>query len=329
MVSITRLAPVMLSLLVLAACQRPPAKPAIDLAPHGYVDAGGGVRLGYRLVGAGRDTVVVVHGGPGFTMDYLVDDLAPMAQRHTLLFYDQRGTGRSSLVADSAGLDAQRFVDDLEALRAHFGLGRLTILGHSWGAAVAALYALRFPDQVGQLIIVAGVPTTKAQLIADFERLEAGRDSATSRRMREWMAARVANPADAEACRAYYTLWFRPFFADSSDLSRSQGDFCAGTPESRRNKLAGVDRFTMASLGDWDWRPALRAVTARALIVRGTADVLSGERDWAASLPNARLLVLERAGHFPYLEVPARFYPAIDTFLAGGWPDGARSASMP
>jgi proline iminopeptidase len=329
MVRAIRLAPVLLSLLVFAACQRPPAKSTTDLAPHGYVDAGGGVRLAYRLVGQGRDTVVVVHGGPGFTMDYLVDDLAPMAERHTLLFYDQRGTGRSSLVADSAGLDAQRFVDDLEALRAHFGLGRLTILGHSWGAGVAALYALRFPDQVGQLILVASMPTTKAQLVADFERLEAGRDSATSRRMREWMAARVANPGDAEACRAYYTLWFHPFFADSSNLSRSKGDFCAGTPESRRNKLAGVDRFTMASLGDWDWRPALRAVTARALIVRGTADVLSGERDWAASLPNARLLVLERAGHFPYLEVPDRFYPAIDAFLAGGWPEGTRSASMP
>jgi hypothetical protein len=49
-------------------------------------------------------------------------------------------------------------------------------------------------------------------------------------------------------------------------------------------------------------------------------DVLSGERDWAASLPNARLLLLERAGHFPYLEAPDRFHPAIDAFLAGGWP---------
>jgi proline iminopeptidase len=329
MVCNTRLAPALLSLLVLAACQRPPGKTATGLAPQGYVDAGGGVRLFYRLLGAGRDTVVVVHGGPGFTMDYFVDDLAPMAQRHTLLFYDQRGTGRSSLVADSAGLDAQRFVDDLEALRAHLGLGRLTILGHSWGAAVAALYALRFPDHVGQLIIVAGVPTTKQQLVADFKRLEARRDPVTNRKMAEWMAARVANPGDTEACRAYYMLWFVPFFADSSDLSRSKGDFCAGTAESRRNKIAAVDRFTAASLGDWDWRPALRAVTARTLIVRGTADVLSGERDWAASLPNSRFLLLERVGHFPYLEAPDRFYPAIDAFLAGGWPDRALSGSSP
>jgi proline iminopeptidase len=306
----------LLPFLVLAACQRPPAETAAPIAPEGYVDAGGGVRLFYRLAGGGPDTVVVVHGGPGLTMDYLADDLAPMARRHALLFYDQRGAGRSSLVADSTALDGQRFVEDLEALRAHFRLGRLTILGHSWGAAVAALYAQRFPDRVGRLIIVAGVPVTRRQLVLDFERLEARRDSATRREMKEWMAARVADPGDPAACRAYYVLWFIPFVADSSVLGRSKGDFCAGTAESRRNKMAAVDRYALASLGDWDWRQRLRGVTARALIVRGSLDVLSGEEDWVAALPNARALVLEGVGHFPYLEAPDRFFPAIDTFLA-------------
>jgi proline iminopeptidase len=67
-------------------------------------------------------------------------DLEPLAARHVLLFYDQRGTGRSTLVSDSSSLDARRFADDLEALRARFGMQRLTLLGHSWGAGVAALY---------------------------------------------------------------------------------------------------------------------------------------------------------------------------------------------
>lgn len=314
-------------LCILVACQKPPEQTAMDIPAEGLVDVGGGVQLFYRLAGNGPDTVVVVHGGPGLTMDYFLEDLAPMAANHTLLFYDQRGAGRSTLVADSAALDAQRFVDDLEALRAHFRLGRLTILGHSWGAAVAALYAQRFPDQVENVIIVAGVPMTRRQLVEDFSRLEARRDSTTRRKMKEWMAARVADPGNRDACRAYYVLWFTPFFADSSMLRQSKGDFCAGTPESRRNKIAAVDRFTMPSLGDWDWRLSLRGVTARALIVRGTLDILSGETEWVAALPNARALVLEGVGHFPYLEAPDRFYPAIDAFLAGAWPDGAQPAT--
>ena len=326
MVRTIRSAVTVLSLFLLADCRRAAPQPTVA---EGYIDAGGGVRVFYRLVGAGPDTVVVVHGGPGLTMDYFFADLAPMAQGHALLFYDQRGAGRSSLVSDSAALDGQRFAEDLEALRMHFRMGRLTILGHSWGAAVAALYAARFPEHVGQLIIVGAVPLTKTQLLTDFNRLAARRDTTTTRQMREGMAARVANPGDVAACRAYYVIWFGPFFTDPRTLGTSKGDFCAGTPESRRNKIAAVDRFVWASLGDFDWRSSFRAVTARALVVHGTTDVLTGEREWAAALPNGRLLVLDGAGHFPYLDAPDRFFPAIATFLAGDWPPGAEAVTAP
>lgn len=304
-----------------------PDEPVALTAREGYVDAGDGVRLFYRIVGTGSDTMVVIHGGPGLTMDYFAADLEPLAARHTLLFYDQRGTGRSSLVSDSASLDGQLFAEDLEVLRRHFGLERLTIFGHSWGAGVAALYAARYPERVGRLLIVGGIPMRRTQLVKTFEDLDASRDSATKRRMREAYEARVANPGDAAACRAYYVLWFIPFYGDSAAAHRSKGDFCAGSPEARRNKMSSVDRFTAASLGDWDWRPSLCSVTAPALVIHGTADVISVEsaREWAAVLPNGRFLLLEGIGHFPYLEAPERFFAAVDQFLQGGWPEGAHA----
>src|SRR5262245_33707918 len=79
--------------------------------------------LYYRVLGAGPDTVVVLHGGPGFHHGYLVPALQPLAERHTLIFYDQRGRGRSDWPADSTQLPtADLDVADLEALRAHFRL---------------------------------------------------------------------------------------------------------------------------------------------------------------------------------------------------------------
>jgi proline iminopeptidase len=84
-------------------------------------------------------------------MEYFAKDLTPLAATHTLLFYDQRGAGRSSLVTDSAALDGQRFAEDLESVRKHFGLARVTLLGHSWGAGVAALYSSRYPDRIARL----------------------------------------------------------------------------------------------------------------------------------------------------------------------------------
>jgi proline iminopeptidase len=288
-------------------------------APNeGYVDAGAGVRLFYRMVGTGRDTIVVLHGGPGFTMEYLAADLEPLAARHVLLFYDQRGAGRSTLVADSASLDAHRFADDLEAIRKHFGMQRLTLLGHSWGGGLAALYASTYPDRVGRMIIVDGVPLRRHDLTEAFTSLDARRDAATNARVAELRAARVANASDAAACRAYYDVWFIAAVVDANALRRSKGDLCFGSPASLANKVKNVDRYTMASLGEWDWRAPLRRLAAPTLIVHGDTDFIPVEtaREWAATVPNATLVVLEKSGHFPYLEVPARFFAAIDGFLA-------------
>lgn len=286
---------------------------------QGYVEASDGVRLFYRVVGAGRDTVIVLHGGPGLTMDYLARDLTPLTAHHALLFYDQRGAGRSSLVADSAALDGRRFSEDLETLRQHFGLRRVTLLAHSWGAGVAALYASRYPDRIARLVIVDAIPLRHEELVQFRSDLAARRDSATRRKIASALDAMRANPADTAACRAYYALWFRPFFADPSAPHRSQGDFCADAPESRHNKFVNIDRLVYASLGQWDWRPALRRVHAPALVIHGAEDVLpvAGGREWAAALPDARFVLLPGAGHFPYVEAPEAFFSAVNAFLEG------------
>ena len=304
----------LLSLAIVGMRMQAFAQPA---SKEGFVDAGAGVRLFYRLVGSNRDTLVVLHGGPGFSMEYFAADLEPLAARHALLFYDQRGAGRSTLVSDSAGLDAQRFADDLEAVRKHFKIERLTLMGHSWGAAVAAVYAIRYPSRVGRLLLVGPIPMTRAQFATVPARLDARRDSALRRRLEEYRLKRAANPGDAAICREYYLAWFPPHFADARNLSTSRGDFCAGTPEALANKANSVDRFTMASLGDWDWRQALGKVAAPALVVHGTMDGIPPEtgREWAKALPNGRFLLLEGSGHFPYLEVPDAFFKAVEGFL--------------
>jgi proline iminopeptidase len=285
-------------LLTLAGCDavRPSAMERKTSEPmqEGFIDAGAGVRLGYRKVGSNGETIVVLHGGPGFTMDYLADDLTPLARNHTVIFYDQRGTGRSTLVSEAEALDAQRFVDDLEAVRRHFGLEKLTLLGHSWGAAVVALHAIRYPQRVERLIIVGGIPLRHTQLAATFARIRGSGDEAWRAQLKARAGAWTTDPGNATACRAFFETWFVPFYGNPAAAGRSKGDFCAGTPESLRNRIASVDRFTVASLGEYDWRSSLSAVPVPALIVHGTSDAISVENatEWATALPNARLLLL-------------------------------------
>ncbi|HXG69321.1 MAG TPA: alpha/beta hydrolase [Gemmatimonadaceae bacterium] len=164
------------------------------------------MKLQYRLMGSGRDPVVLIHGGPGFTSDYLADDLAPLASTHSLFVYDQRGIGRSTLVIDSTALAVQRYVEDLEAIRKHLGLNQLTLLGHSWGAAPAALYAMQYPERVRRMILVGAIPPERSGLVGAFQAMAAARDSTTRRRMTELSAIRAARPDDRAACEEYYQL---------------------------------------------------------------------------------------------------------------------------
>ena len=285
---------------------------------EGYVDAGSGVRLFYRLLGTGGDPVVLIHGGPGFTSDYLADDMAPLARTWSVFIYDQRGIGKSTLVSDAAGLAAQRYVEDLEAIRKHLGLEQLTLLGHSWGAAPAALYAMQYPQRVRRMILVGTIPFRRSELAAAFEKMAAGRDSVTQRRMAELSAIRKANPSDLSACQEYYRLWFTPFFAARSAADRMQGNVCAGSPASLENKPF-VDQFTFPSLGDWDWTTSLSTAIAPTLIIHGELDPLPIEsaRKWATTMPNARLVELKGIGHFPHVEAPEAFFEAVRRFLEG------------
>src|SRR5690554_7920238 len=91
-------------------CLPAPGATAQSVTDEGFVTAGQAVRLYYRVVGHGPDPVLLIHGGPGFTSDYLADDMDTLARSHALFIYDQRGIGRSTLVGESSALAAQRYV---------------------------------------------------------------------------------------------------------------------------------------------------------------------------------------------------------------------------
>ena len=118
-----------------------------------------GVRLYTRRVGHGPP-VVVLHGGPGAHHDYLLPQYDHLTEGgRALLYYDQRGGGRSPVPRDIP-VGWREHVVDLEALRGHWGLDHLTVIGYSWGGLLALLYALEHPDRIARLALVSSAPVT-------------------------------------------------------------------------------------------------------------------------------------------------------------------------
>jgi proline iminopeptidase len=306
---------------VLAGCTTQPEADQPGQARDGSIDSRDGIALYFRTLGVAGDTVVVVHGGPFVDHGYLAPDLEPLAETHVLVFYDQRGTGRSTLVTDAASLHIDEHIADLEAVRRHFGLGRMALLGHSWGALLAAAYARAHPHRLSALVAVSPAPLRRDpywDLV--LPRVTAWMDSSTLKELGALDDARRDPANDARAtCRSFFELLLRGAFSDPVDVvahERMRGDFCSAPEVAIRNGPV-VDSLTMASLGDYDWREQFADIATPVLVIAGANDVdpVEAYQEWQAAFPVARLVQLANAGHFPYVEQPAQFFETVTEFL--------------
>ena len=157
------LGPVTLVLLaVFAGAQLKPQASTANIFPQeeGFVDANG-VMIYYKILGHG-EPLMIVHGGPGASHDYFLPYLLPLARRHKLIFIDERGSGRSQKLEDPAGYTIQNMVEDVESVRQALGLGKINVLGHSYGGALAQAYALKYQSNLSHLILGSTWSSTKA-----------------------------------------------------------------------------------------------------------------------------------------------------------------------
>lgn len=305
-----------------AACAQPAGQPSYEMKQRdGYVEVDSSIILHYRVVGQSPDTVVVLHGGPGFHMNYLAPDLRPLALSHTLIFYDQRGAGRSTpIITDTTRLHWSQYVSDLEDLRKHFGLRKLNLLGHSWGGGLAALYAMKHPDRVNRLLLLDAGPapyrgSPHYQQFQPIKRLDTRSRNKLENARRQW-----GSTADStKKCWAVFSQHIKGYLHNPAYGSQTWGDVCNAPQEALLNPNR---HYPINSMGNFDSRGRFEALEAPAYIVHGESDAIpvGVAREWEEVFPNAQLTVIENAGHFPHFENPEAFFPAAKVFFQGQWP---------
>ena len=316
----------LLALLVAGgACSSTSGTMRVSPPREGYLTTPDSLRLHYRIEGTRGDTLIAINGGPGMDMESIWGDFAPLAARHVVIFYDQRGTGQSTLPSDTTRLNAERQVADLDAVRRHFGLEQVVLVAHSYGPLLAASYAIAHPSAVRRMVFFGPVPPRRADLWQRYGQSMASRlDSGQVARMAEANRRLESPTADVrQACRDYWAIALRPRLAEPDrTLPLIRSDLCASNPAGIRFGLATTNHLVMGSYGDWDLRGALRNVTAPTLVVHGEAESIPMDlvEEWTTSLPHATLLRIPRAAHFTYAERPELVWPAVEAFLAAPAP---------
>ena len=293
---------------------------------EGYVLVEGGVRLYYCTAGSGPNEVIVPSA-----CGLKADLVEPLARGRRLIFYDKRGRGGSDTDPDESHIWTDYEVRDLEAVRRHFGLERVSIMGWSYMGGVSALYAASHPERVERLILMCPVSPRSDAPYDDPEEAErkaaARLDSARAERLKALQEAGKDVEDPVNTCREHIRVYYPLKMGKPEALARMPSDPCL-FPNEWPHKMSEHWRihFPPASL-ERDWRSEASSIEAPTLVIHGTEDLipLDASREWAMAIPKARLLSIPGVGHFPHLEAPEVFFPAVNRFLDGEWPEGAET----
>lgn len=268
----------------------------------------GGTHIGYSVTGNGQPLLIAsvpwgVDGHRWTTLDRLADHF-------TLIRIDPRGTGMSGDVLQKDEYGIPTLVDDTEAVRIHLGIEEWSVMGQSAAGWTALEYTLAYQSRVKRLAVICSAPTGKFHrgtfrdpahpLYPEFERI--------SKEIRMLPAAERVNAFN----RAVYQ------FDVQSPEAKSEIDriFAAAAFNAQRNQY-----FVMTELNRYNVTERLPEIAVPALIIGGKYDVHVSP-EWssmmAGQIPRAQLSMMERSGHFPWLDEPDLFFDLIIRFMNHG-----------
>jgi proline iminopeptidase len=304
--------------LVFACARSGSGTAAVELTSGPRKFTSHGVELAAHVAGSGP--VLFAHpGGPGSEWSYL--RMKEVEKAFTVVYIEPVGTGSSGKLARVADYTIPRYVEDIEALRAHLGLERFYLLGHSHGGFVAQAYALAHGDRLAGLILYDTTPTTGAEWQKDlernlewFEREPWFADAAAA------LAQETSATTDEELTailRREAPLYFADYSGRKGELDPLIATMRISVAPTKGTAEPGAPREVGVA-------PVFE-VRDRLAEIRVPTLVLVGRRDFVCSLemakildtgiPESRLVVLERSGHMGHIEEPELFARAVTGFL--------------
>ncbi|HXI04389.1 MAG TPA: alpha/beta fold hydrolase [Candidatus Saccharimonadales bacterium] len=270
-----------------------------------------GVTIYYEVRGAGPGLpLFVVNGGPGFDHTYVHCSAAwdTLALHRAVVFYDQRGVGRSGALKPGQSCALADQIEDLDALREHLGFSRVDLLGHSWGGYLVMAYAARHPERIAHLIIVDSAAPKWSDTVFLFK------DVYPEGVARQEAVAFAEELGDAVALRSDLHEYLSMLFYSPE----KRDAFLAKADSYQYNRT--VNETLNKDLARYDLNPELPKLRMPTLVITGRFDMnVAPAVAWKIhqAIQGSEFAVFEKSGHLPFFEEPEGFVGRVETFLAG------------
>jgi len=276
-----------------------------------------GATLYVEVLGTGAGVpLIVVNGGPGFDHTYehatvpgTTSAWETVAKKRRVVFYDQRGNGRSPPLKDGQSCTLADQIADLDAVRAHIGAEQIDLLGHSWGGYLVMAYSARHPEHIRHLIMVdSAAPKWGDTLFLFKDIFPEGQERSDALAFADALGDKAAS--EAGLVEYFHWLFYSPEKRDA---------FIAQVGAGVSNKA--VNEAIDHDVQRFDLNPEIRKFKFPTLVITGRYDINvapSVAYKMHKAIPGSQFAVFERSGHLPFYEEPEAFVRVLEAFLAGG-----------
>jgi len=278
---------------------------------EGFVLSGGD-SIYYKVEGEGSP-LLIIHGGPVLDHQYLEEHLSVLSKDHQLIYYDQSACGKSSIDIAPNQMTFDFMLKDIEAIRLHLGLDKLSVLGHSWGGLVAMKYAIAYEERLDRLILSNSM-APKATWWDQENRMIFKRFKPNDIDKRDRLASSglMRTTQAAPYIEEYMLFSYKPLFYDTTKLERLSLHITDDYP-----LRSNVFMHLSQEIADYDLLAHLRDVDVPTLIIYGDQEPATSFylNEFAKTLPNTQRLIVTESGHFPFIEQPDVYFQTIRHFL--------------
>ncbi len=267
-------------------------------------------KLAYRTFGTGPP-LFLLNGGPGFSSHNFQKLARKLSENNTVVLFDQRGTGFSQVdVCNSQTITLDAMVEDMEALRKHLNYSKISVMGQSFGGMYAMLYTQKYPENINKLILSHSGGMTMSFRDEIGSRIRSRLDTENislwnnSNRINDPNLAQISLAKGI--CSAYVY-----------DKRYSNIVFKGLAYNSRQNRSVTSLVFNNLYEISYDVRSAMKKFDNQVLIIHGAQDIVNPNVAKFANdiFSNSELLILDKCGHYGWIEHPDKYYGSILDFL--------------
>ena len=291
---------------------------------QGFVDANG-VMIYYEEFGKG-EPLMIVHGGPGATHDYFLPYLLPLARNNRLIFIDERGSGKSERLEDVKQYTVENMVEDLEAVREALGLGKMNLLGHSYGGVLVQAYALKYQENLSHLILCSTFSST-ALMNEVFVKMKENMTPELRERINKMEREGLFGhglPYEQNRYTDDYKIaaWGEGYFPylyqknPDPDYDPTAGGFSWAL---YREMWGSDGEFIInGNLVTAEYTDMLHTINVPTLITVGDHDECAPSLSelMHEKIPNSELVIFPQSGHLTFVDQPDMFMKSIEDFLS-------------